>query len=203
MDPRVRAGTEVRVPICRRGEGETDSNHKKYMAELTSPNGEKFDHVSLCQDGAPPDGTPESTYLRAVHAELKQLCSTMSNQQQADIRRTQQMKGGHTAGPSTRVRTRASRAVASVGTVPRVPKCPARVDLLRLHPMKQYTPRVYPTRVELTRVNVCCSRHLLQEGGTTNEVLADGGCRHAADGAGCGRPTGAHAGRARTLRSNS
>jgi len=72
----------------------------------------------------------------------------------------------------------------------------SRRSLLRLHPTKQDTPRVYPTRVELTRVNVCCSRHLLQEGGTPNEVLADGGCRHAADGAGCGRPTGAHAGRA-------
>jgi len=64
MDPRRQSWYRGQGPYLPPRRRRDDSNHKKYMAELTSPNGEKFDHVSLCQDGAPPDGPPESTYLR-------------------------------------------------------------------------------------------------------------------------------------------
>jgi uncharacterized protein (DUF305 family) len=79
-----------------------DAKHKKHMSELNAAAGDKFDHAFLMSmTEHHRDGLPEMKACqgRAVHAELKQLCSKMSKEQQDDIRQMQQMmKGAHAAG---------------------------------------------------------------------------------------------------------
>jgi uncharacterized protein (DUF305 family) len=81
---------------------EMEAKHKKHMAELQSATGGKFDHAFLTSmTEHHRDGLPEMKACqgRAVHAELKQLCTKMSKDQQDDIQRMQQlMKSMHSAG---------------------------------------------------------------------------------------------------------
>ena len=81
---------------------EMEAKHKKHMAELKSATGGKFDHAFLMSmTEHHRDGLPEMKACegRAVHAELKQLCTKMSRDQQDDIQRMQQMmKNMHSPG---------------------------------------------------------------------------------------------------------
>jgi uncharacterized protein (DUF305 family) len=64
------------------------------MGELSAANGETFDHAFLmAMTEHHRDGMPDMKACqgRAVHTELKQLCSTMSKDQQDDIQQMQQM----------------------------------------------------------------------------------------------------------------
>lgn len=79
-----------------------EGKHKKHMAELNAAGGEKFDHAFLMsmtehhRDGMP---DMKACHARAAHAELKQLCSKMTKDQQEEIRQMQgMMKAGHSGG---------------------------------------------------------------------------------------------------------
>lgn len=71
-----------------------DAKHKKHMSELSATNSENFDHAFImAMTEHHRDGMPEMKACqgRAVHTELKQLCSKMSKDQQDDIKQMQQM----------------------------------------------------------------------------------------------------------------
>lgn len=79
-----------------------EAKHKKHMTELNASSGEKFDHTFLMsmtehhRDGMP---DMKACQARAAHAELKQLCSKMTKDQQDDIQHMQRMmKAGHSTG---------------------------------------------------------------------------------------------------------
>ena len=85
-----------------------EAKHKKHMSELNTATGETFDHAFLMsmtehhRDGLP---EMEACQGRAVHVELKQLCTKMSSNQQSEVQQMQQMmKGVHGAEPSTSIK---------------------------------------------------------------------------------------------------